>query len=330
MKRTHLAAAASLGALVLLGWLWSSAASKPPAYVVEGEEVPNFGKSRVEGARRLPPLEEIRFADGAPSVSFFAIGDTGYAGEILHANVRSMQRRAERQPVAFVLLLGDNFYPEGVGSTDDRLWREVFEQPFADLAVPFHAVLGNHDHRGRYGAQIEYTKKSERWRMPARWYTFSVPVKGGLEAQFFALDTQPIHRGWAEAKEEQDWLETELGTSKARWKIVFGHHPILSHGSHGETAELLARVAPILERHEVDLVVSGHDHDLQILRAKKGWIQVVSGAGSSTRDSEWDEDTLCALAEPGYAWIGIGAKELWIEIATAREGAQFRHRIAKD
>jgi acid phosphatase len=332
VKRRLLLGGASLGAVAVLAWLWSGAPrSQPPQVGVDGDDVPNFRASAVAHARPLPPLEEIRFTDGAPSVSFYAIGDTGYGGDILRANASSMERAAEKRPVAFVLLLGDNFYPSGVDTTEDRRWKEIFEDAFvgAGLQVPFHAVLGNHDHRGSIEAEIDYTKRSTRWKMPSRWYTFSAPLADGSAAQFFALDTQPIHHGWSEAKAEEAWLDAELSLSKARWKIVFSHHPILSHGSHGGTAELVARLEPILERHGVDLVISGHDHDLQVIPSNKGWVQVVSGAGCSTRDTSFGEDTLCALAEPGYAWFGIGAHELWIEIATAAQGPRFRERIQK-
>ena len=330
MSRKLLSIVASLGALGLLVWLWSGSA-KPRPVRVDGDEVPNFRESRVEGARPLPPLEEIRFADGEPSVSFFAIGDTGFGGEILRANAAGMERAAEERPVGFALLLGDNFYLEGVQTTEDPRWKEIFEDGFPGkaLAVPFYAVLGNHDHRGSLDAQIAYTKQSARWKMPARWYTFSMPLKDGASAQFFALDTQPWKSGWAEASEEASWLEGELSRSRARWKIVFGHHPLLSHGSHGPTEAVAERLGPLLERSGVDLVVSGHDHDLQLLRSKSGWLQLVSGAGSSTRDTSWGDDTLFAAASPGFAWVGLGPDEMWIEIATAAGGPRFRWKVEK-
>src|SRR5262249_47401068 len=148
-RTTLLAAAASLAAVGVTAWLWSS-----PERVRGSSELaeipPSFGDSRVADARPDPPLPEIAFAGGGPGVSVFAVGDTGYGGEILRANARAMERSAEARPVDLVLLLGDNFYPDGVRSLEDPRWKERFEDAFAGakLQVPFYAVLGNHDHRG--------------------------------------------------------------------------------------------------------------------------------------------------------------------------------------
>jgi acid phosphatase len=325
-----LLAATSLTALGVLLWLWSRPPRAARLASLE-DEVPNFGDSLVLGARPAPPLAELPASDRGPGLSFFALGDTGYAGALLKSNVEAMEHAAEAHPVDFVILLGDNFYPSGVKSSEDPLWRERFEEAFTgpNLQVPFYAVLGNHDHRGDPEAQVVYTRKSARWRMPARWFTFTVEVRNGGEAQFFALDTQPFRSGWQETRQEESWLVAELLRSKARWKIVFGHHPVLSHGSHGPTEGLDAFLAPLLERAGVDLYISGHDHDLQLLRSKAGWLQLVSGAGSSTRDTAWASDTLFAAASPGFAWIGIGAKAMWIEIATASSGPLFRWKVEK-
>ena len=46
----------------------------------------------------------------------------------------------------FVVLLGDNFYEDGVASVDDPQWQTKFEDPYANIDLPFYAVLGNHDH----------------------------------------------------------------------------------------------------------------------------------------------------------------------------------------
>lgn len=42
-------------------------------------------------------------------------------------------------------------------------------------------------------------------------------------------------------------LESALIESKAKWKIVIGHHTIKSASDHGNTQELVDKVLPILE-----------------------------------------------------------------------------------
>lgn len=295
------------------------------------DDAATFGASEVHGARPVPPLTGIPPEELSGTISFFAVGDTGYGGRVLAEVAAAMERSARERPVALALLLGDNFYPSGVESAEDERWRTGFEEPFAAdaLAVLFYAVLGNHDHRGSAEAEIAYTQKSERWRMPARWYTFRREGGSGVQAQFFALDTDPIEESWPDVPEQIAWLGEELARSTARWKIVFGHHPALSHGQHGGTEEILRQVVPLLERFGVDLYVTGHDHDLQLLDSGRGWLQLVSGAGSSTRDTRYGDETLYASASPGYARVDLGRKAMWIEMATAAEGPRFRWKVAK-
>jgi len=298
----------------------------------EDEVHPFVVDGKVVGALVTPPLPDLDFAGGAPSLSFFALGDTGWGGVPLADNAAAMERSAAQRPVDLVLLLGDNFYRSGADSLADVRWHTEFESAFSGphLQVPFYAVLGNHDHHGDPDVEIEYTKHSTRWRMPARWYTFVRELPGGGEVQFFALDTQAVHKGESFAGLRlQSWLEDELKKSKARWKIVFGHHPALSNGVHGGTDELVEDIAPLFEEYGVDLYLSGHDHDLQILKSSAGWLQVVSGTGSSTRDTSYGPGTLFATASVGYAWVGIDAHEMWVEIATARDGPQFRWKVEK-
>jgi tartrate-resistant acid phosphatase type 5 len=55
------------------------------------------------------------------------------------------------------------------------------------------------------------------WRFPAPYYTFTAgPV------QFFAVDTTEI------SEAEVLWLDRAIGASTARWKVVYGHHPIFA------------------------------------------------------------------------------------------------------
>ncbi|CAI0553048.1 unnamed protein product [Linum tenue] len=64
-------------------------------------------------------------------------------------------------------------------------------------------------------------------------------------------------------------LQKQWYNAKARWKIVVGHHTIKSAGHHGNTVELEAQLLPILEAHDVDLYVNGHDHCLEHISSSR-------------------------------------------------------------
>src|SRR5262249_36323047 len=155
------------------------------------------------------------------------------------------------------------------------------------LAVPFRAALGNHDHNGNVEAQVEYSARSSRWHMPAQYYSFVELAGADTTAEFFVLDTEALRREERESVEQLEWFDAKLASSDAPWKIVIGHHPVRSNGVHGSIDRVRRAVEPLLVRHRVALYLSGHDHDLELVDSGKGFLQLVSGAGSSTRSMRW-------------------------------------------
>src|SRR5262245_36162197 len=293
---------------------------------VDEEDGPG-GPSTVAGARPLPLYRPPELHDGRTSLSFLALGDVGWPGPARDGVVAAMNRAAAALPFSFVCLLGDNFYEngrdgDGVRSSDDPRWQTGFEQVFAGarLEVPFYSALGNHDHNGNPEAQVEYTERGTRWHMPESYYSFVVPAGAGCEAQFFVLDTEAIRRKERESTEQLRWLEDKLARSQAGWKIVIGHHPVRSNGEHGRITRVADALEPLFERHGVALYLSGHDHDLEALETGRGFLQVVSGAGSSTRDMRWRDDTRFASAAPGFAWVGIEGEVLQLVFVDAERG----------
>ena len=64
-------------------------------------------------------------------------------------------------------------------------------------------------------------------------------------------------------KKQLAWLNNTLNNSKAVWKIVFGHYPIFSNGiGHGNCKEMIDDVLPILLKNNVNIYLSGHDHNI--------------------------------------------------------------------
>eukprot|EP01035_Chromulina_nebulosa_P058543 gene58543-80156_t len=198
-------------------------------------------------------------------LAFLAVGDWGRDGkEGQRETAVQMGKTAAALGSRFVLSLGDNFYDVGVKTVHDSQWRTSYEDIYTapSLQTPWYVALGNHDYKTSAQAQIDYTKTSKRWRMPARYFTWTETVDANTTAQFFCIDTSPFLAAYRaapasygdiatqDARTQLAWLGKELAASKARWKIVFGHHPVYSAGTkHGDTAELVVNLKPLLEKY---------------------------------------------------------------------------------
>src|SRR5262249_21167323 len=100
--------------------------------------------------------------------------------------------------------------------------------------------------------------------------------------------------------------------STARWKVVYGHHPIYSAGHHGDTPELVERLLPVLRR-RADVYLCGHDHDLQHLKEEEGvHFFVAGGGGAKTRAPHAGPRSLFARAGHGFAVLDADDSSLTV------------------
>lgn len=255
-------------------------------------------------------------------LAFLAVGDWGRDGAFHQREVAAqMGLTAEDVRARFVISVGDNFYDDGVAGVDDPKWRSSFEDVYVarSLQAPWYVALGNHDYHGSAQAQVDYTARSARWRMPARWYSRREQAPDGATLELFVLDTSPFIRAYADGAENlrlegQDpalqlaWLDAALAASRAQWKIVVGHHPIWA-GGHGGMAELQAALDPRLHRHGVQLYLNGHNHDLQHLQ-RDAVHYVCTGAGSRMDAScELEGSDFCSV-RPGFVLASVRRTEI--------------------
>lgn len=279
-----------------------------------------LGLAAIAPANRLWARESLDQA-----LSFVAVGDWGREGRNHQSEVAvQMGLAAERIDARFVISVGDNFYDDGVTDIHDPAWQQSFERIYTapSLQAPWYVALGNHDYQGNAQAQIDYSAQSPRWRMPARWYDFAERAPDGASVHFFVIDTSPMIRHYYEdgarkvkVGDQKDnvavqlaWLDRELQRSRARWKIVVGHHPVYSGKAdeaspdddssehlHGGSPDLIALVDPIIQRHGVALYLNGHDHDLQhVVHGRTHY--VCTGAGSLTDPRCYDGGSdFCSL-----------------------------------
>ncbi|MBI4548544.1 MAG: metallophosphoesterase, partial [Ignavibacteriae bacterium] len=82
------------------------------------------------------------------TIRFIAVGDTGTGDDDQKRVAEGIGRVCAAQGCDFMLMLGDNFYPHGVKSTQDLLLEERFESIYKKLNKPFVVIAGNHDTQG--------------------------------------------------------------------------------------------------------------------------------------------------------------------------------------
>jgi len=232
-------------------------------------------------------------------LAFLVVGDWGRNGTQNQQPVANqMNRTALKETSSFVISTGDNFYETGVSSISDTQWKTSFENVYSGqgLQKDWFVVLGNHDYQGNPQAQIDYSLKSSRWKMPARYFTIVKNIDDNTSVRLVFMDSNPFVTEYLQnptaysdvskqnIQKQLTWVDSVLTNSKEKWKIVVGHHPIFSAGfGHGNQQELINQLKPILEKNNVQMYLCGHSHSSQYLRPSGSSVDyVVAGAGSST------------------------------------------------
>jgi acid phosphatase len=286
------------------------------------------------------------FAADAKSsgLNFLVLGDWGRNGEKDQMDVATqMGITAKAMDAKFVIAAGDNFYEDGVASVDDPQWQSSFEKVYTapSLQVPWHAILGNHDYHGNCEAQIEYSKTSKRWNMPARYFKRTETISDTSTADFFYLDTTPMSKldddevefkGKLKAEDvpkQVAWLEAALAASTAPWKIVIAHHPVYTGGQHGDTPYIIKHILPLMEKYGVQAYFNGHDHDLQHLQAGKVNF-FCSGGGSKPRAAiKQTPRTKFGLGCSGFIAASLSADDLEVTMVNDQGKVLYTTGVAR-
>jgi len=266
---------------------------------------------------------------GKGSISFVVLGDWGWNGR---SNQREIAARIDTMSSSlspeFFASVGDNFQVNGVRSTQDPLWRLSYEDVYTApvFEKDWFCVLGNHDYHGNTQAQIDYSKISRRWNMPAHYYVVHRTSESGITADLFFLDTPPLQPHYHDEPAEypdvaqQDtlaqlrWLDSALAASKAQWKLVFGHHPVYSGGKHApDLADQPARFAARFEKGGVSAYFSGHDHHLEHIRQPGSKVDYFIAGAHAIRPVTPTPASLFAKSVPGFMAVRIRKDSLIVQ-----------------
>jgi tartrate-resistant acid phosphatase type 5 len=276
----------------------------------------------------LPPLPEGR------ALRVLVLGDFGTGGSGQREVSKAIAETHASAPPDLVLTVGDNIYPSGVESVRDPLWTLVFERVYAgdfwsDLV--FFPSLGNHDVEGNERAQIDYSDRSPRWTMPGNYYTFQRPLPSGDTVRFMALDTNILNRGGDRAESQVEWMDVVLESSRDRWVVVYGHHPMVSGGWHSPSKRVREYLLPRLQG-RASLFLSGHNHSTELLLTDEGVYQAVCGGGGGLDNAyrvATTPLTLSAFSNGGWCFLHIWPDTLAVEGYNRVGTLRFRELISR-
>jgi 3',5'-cyclic AMP phosphodiesterase CpdA len=235
------------------------------------------------------------------SVRFAVIGDSGTGGRPQYEVGRQLADFHAAFPFDFVIMLGDNISSGESAASFKRQFEDPYK-PLLDAGVKFYASLGNHD------------DPNQRFYKPfnmdgKRYYTFR---RG--EVQFFALDSNYMDPG------QSEWLDGELSSSDAVWKICFFHHPLYSHGKmHGSDVDLRRQLQPVLEKRGVEVVFSGHDHVYERLKPQGGITYFVLGNSGQLRAGGLRPSTDTAKGfdtDRTFGLVEIAGSEMYFQVVS--------------
>lgn len=288
------------------------------------------------------------------SIKLVVMGDQGTKTLTQARVAQAMHKICQAQGCHLGLGLGDSFYPAGPQYPDDRMFKTHFEDYYKPLKIPFLMTLGNHDlswlidgdgaDPAGAKAQILYAQSNPQFIMPARSYR---AVIGNL-AEIFVLDTVPLASYFPSIapheqpnkiydQQQRRWLKNQLTQSKAQWRLVAGHHPLFSNGKHGDAGHYdqwpfsLQRGDAVRNLYQLacgkaNLILSGHDHSLQLFAPQPScpntWSLVSGAAGKANTPKKGKRKALFEIyKQPGFMWLEITRKQLHIQIfAVDRKG----------
>jgi tartrate-resistant acid phosphatase type 5 len=310
------------------------------AQSTEKRELSGYQQGYIQGLQKLDK-----------SLDFLLMGDFGRYGQFYQKEVAAqMGKAAATLDSKFVVTVGDNFYPNGIRSTQDYSWIASYESIYTDYSLQndWFVALGNHDYRGNLKAEIDYSSISRRWHLPFTYYKKMIELEDGNKLLLLVMDTSPFIDSYYEKGSEmyeniiaQDttaqkkWLIKELETkdTAVKWKIVVGHHPLYSGGKRKdsqETKSFETKFAAIFDTYKVDAYFCGHEHDLQIIKPKNRYTtQFLSGAACEVRPSGTREGTLFFAEKAGFMTFSLTNSQLLAQVIDAEGHVIFKTIIDK-
>lgn len=243
------------------------------------------------------------------TVRFVALGDLGKRSPDQYAVARQIRSVS----FDFMLVTGDVAYDSGKRRELEAYFFDVY--PDILRTIPVFPASGNHDYR---------TEDARPFRE-----AFSLFDNGGPHGteRWYSFDWGPVHVAVLDTEIREtvqaEWLDDDLAGHDRPWTVVAAHRPPYSSGRHGSDDDMRELFVPIFERHDVALVLGGHDHHYERTRETGGVVYVVTGGGGrGTRKTGTSDFTALSARVAHFVWLEATATSLRM-VAVDATGQQF-------
>jgi acid phosphatase type 7 len=192
----------------------------------------------------------------------------------------------------------------------DTQWQEALQaMSLTTSSIPVKYAAGNHD--TLLGGLNRYEMYCDPKGMPLQsgtqlWQRIDVG-----KVHFLVIDLEWSAESFNATQSE--WLDKQLASIPAGdWKIVVGHGFYYASGSITDgwkwydNPETINKLTPLFEKYGVDMVFSGHDHQLELLQ-KSGISYVICGSLGGLPDSErqYVSPESVWYSNSGYAFVDV-------------------------
>jgi len=181
-----------------------------------------------------------------------------------------------------VFTLGDNVYGKGTAAE----FANCYGPSWGRHRARTRPVAGNHDYRTAHAAA---------------YFAYFGAAAGDPSKGYYSYDLGAWHvvvlnsnckevGGCATGSAQEKWLREDLLAHPARCTVAMWHHPRFSSADHGDSLDM-ADIWRTLYELDVDVALSGHDHDYERfapldgegrLDPKRGILSFVVGTGGKS------------------------------------------------
>lgn len=285
-------------------------------------DAPNTGSDNgplIDCQNSALPFDVNLFAQ--PGIHLFVFGDSGTGNSNQKLVAQMLDTYHNQYPLDAIIHTGDVIYPSGISSKNDASLNSKFIDIYTPLSIAdldWYLVAGNHDYDGSVSALLDFAASQPFVHYDDRYYQQTIKsLSYDFQINLIATDTTPISKGVPQI-EQLAWLNKQLLLSNGL-TLVFGHHPILSNGGHGNSEILKANFYQLLKFYQVPLYLAGHEHSLEYLAPNSLPNMVVSGAGGQNlRSITCGKHSVYAEQAFGGFALYITEQSIWVMPLTER------------